>query len=177
MATPVEVLITKMREVGFFDVLIFVIALAMFYAILKKFKILGESEIINAAVAAAMAFLIFGYPVIVGFSLVMPLTAFFTHTMVWILTFVIGFMLASFFYPDLPKFLAEHFTSRSWLFISIVIGILIAILSGLAGILISTPYQEGAVSTPLGVTTMIGGVLVFVLVLIIAGSVISGGSK
>jgi hypothetical protein len=177
MATPVEILVKKMMEVGFFDVLIFVIALAIFYAVLKKFKVLGESEIINGAVAACMAFLIFGYPVIVGFSLVMPLTAFFTHSMVWILTFVIGLMLASFFYPDLPKFLGEHFTSRSWLFISIVIGIVIALLSGLAGVLISTPVQEGAASTPLSVTTMIGGVLVFVLVLIVAGSVISGSSK
>jgi hypothetical protein len=177
MASPIEEIIRKMLEVGFFDIIIFVISAAIFYAILKKFKLLGESPLINGAIAAGIAFLIFGYPVIVGFSLTLPLTTFFAHSFVWILTFFMAFMLASFFYPDLPKFLAEKFTSRSMISIAIVIGIVIALLSGLAGVLLQSPAKPGTPQTPLNVTTTIGAVLLFVIILIVAGSMATGGVK
>lgn len=172
MANVFETVVQKLIEVGFYDLLIFIISLTIFYAILRKVKILGESPIVNAALAFSIAFLIFGYPVIVGFSLTLPLVTFFTQSFVWILVFFIGFLIASFFYPDLPKFLAEKFTSRSMISIAIVIGLVSVIISGLIGVLWATPPGEGGIQIPLDTTIIAAGVIIFVILLIVAASVV-----
>lgn len=163
--------ITKLMEVGFYDLLIFVIAITLFYAMLRKVKLFGESPAVNAALAFAISFMVFGFPVIVGFSLTLPLITFFTHSFVWILMFFMGFLIASFFYPDLPKFLAEKFTSRSTLNIGIAIGISAAIISGLIAVFWATP--SGSVGSQIQMDTVItaAGVVIFIILLIIAGSV------
>lgn len=165
------IVINKLLEVGFYDLLIFILSLALFYALLRKVKILGESPLVNAVVAFSIAFLIFGFPVIVGFSLTLPLVTFFTHSFVWILVFFIGFIIASFFYPDLPKFLAEKFTSRSMLSIAIAVGITSVIISGLINVFWATPPREGIIQYPLDTTIIAAGVIIFCVLLIIAGSI------
>ena len=174
MTNIFETVVQKLLEVGFYDLLIFVISLTLFYAILRKVKILGESPIVNAALAFSIAFLIFGYPVIVGFSLTLPLVTFFTQSFVWILIFFIGFLIASFFYPDLPKFLAEKFTSRSMISIAITIGVASVIISGLIGVLWATPPGEGAVQIPFDTVITAAGVIIFVILLIVAASIAKG---
>jgi len=171
MASPIEIVINKLLEVGFYDVLLFALSLAIFYAILKKVKILGESPAVNAVVAAAIAFMIFGFPVMVGFSLTLPLATFFTHSFVWILMFFLGFIIASFFYPDLPKFLAEKFTSRSVISIGIAIGISVAVLSGLVSVFWARPAgQPGGIQIPTDTVVTAAGVIIFVILLIVAAA-------
>jgi len=173
MENVFEIIIGKLIEVGFYDLLIFIFALTIFYAILRKVKILGESPIVNAVLAFSIAFMVFGFPVIVGFSLTLPLVTFFTHSFVWILMFFFGFLIASFFYPDLPKFLAEKFTSRSMISIGIAIGISAVVISGLIAVFWATPPGEGRIQIPLDVTITAAGVIIFVVLLIVASSVVT----
>ncbi len=174
MANVFETVVQKLIEVGFYDLLIFVISLTIFYAILRKVKILGESPVVNAVLAFSIAFLIFGFPVIVGFSLTLPLVSFFTQSFVWILVFFIGFLIASFFYPDLPKFLAEKFTSRSMISIAITIGFVSVIISGLIGVLWATPPGAGGIQLPFDTVITAAGVIIFIILIIVAASIAKG---
>jgi len=153
------------------DLLIFVFAFTIFWAILKKMKFFEGSPAVVAVLAFSIAFMIFGFPVIVGFSLTLPLVTFFTHSFVWILVFFIGILIASFFYPDLPKFLAEKFTSRSMIFIGIAIGVTVAVVSGMIAVFWATPPGEGRIKLPLDTVYTSVGVVVFIVVLLIASSV------
>ena len=165
-------IVKKMMEVGIYDFLIFAIGLAIFYGILKRIKFF-DSIVINSVLAFAIAFLLFGFPVILNYSLVMPMAKFFMQTFVWILVFFVGMLISSFFYPDLPKFLVEHFSSRSMLSVGIAAGIFIAILSGMTSFLWMEPSVELFPRSLIPGENMViaGGVIIFVVMLIIAGSV------
>jgi hypothetical protein len=169
MVNVFEELITKLLEVGFYDFLIFMIALAMFYSLLKKVK-LFESQIVTSVMAFCIAFLIFGYPVLLNFSLVIPMVRFFTQSFLFILVFFVATLIATFFYPDLPKFLTESFTSRGTFTVMIAIGITLAILSGgISLIWISGPATGP--TAPAEISTVASGTIVFVILLIVAGSI------
>ena len=173
MENVFELVVNRLLEVGFYDLLIFVVALALFYGILKKTKLFEGVRLVNEILAFCIAFLIFGFPIILNYSLILPIATFFTHSFLWILIFFVGMLVASFFYPDLPKFLVEKFTSRSMLSIGIAIGLATAIISGLVAILWATPSQEVATQPkpPLQTTIVAAGVIIFVLLIIIAGSI------
>ena len=171
MENVFEIVIRKALEVGFYDLLIFVFALTLFYALLKKFKILGESPTINAIIAFVMAFFIFGYPVLVGYSLTMPLTKFFASSMLYILLFFMGILISSFFYPDLPKFLTKTFTSRTFIWIAGFLVLLAIITSGLLNVLWESASVEGNVQSPPDVSFIVAGIIVFLLVVLIASTV------
>lgn len=172
-----ETAVSKLVDLGFYNFLIFVFALTIFYAILRRSKILGESPLINGVISFAVAFMVFGYPVIIGYSLVTPFVTMFTQTTVFILVFVIAFLIASFFYPDMPKFLTESFKTRGMLMNAIAIGIAIAILSGAVTVLWNVPKgNEGLPSAPAEVSIMSGAVIVLIIILIIASSVVPSKS-
>jgi len=172
-----EVAVSKMVEIGMYNLVIFVLTLAIFYAILKRSKVLGESTLINGVISFAVAFLMFGYPVIIGYSLVTPFVSMFTQTTVFIMVFIIAFLIASLFYPDMPKFLTESFKSRGMLMNAIGIGIGIAIMSGAVSILWNVPKgNEGIPGAPAEVSIMAGAVIVFILILLVASSVVSSKS-
>lgn len=174
MENVFEILIKKLLDVGFYDLLIFIIALAIFYAILKKVKVMGDAPVLNAALAFCIAFLVFGFPVIVGYSLTAPFVKFFTHSFVWILIFFVGMLVASFFYPDLPKFLAEKFTSRTILNIGIVLGIVTLLLSGMINVIFATePSESGGIAISTDVVAIIAGMIIFIVLLIVAGTVVT----
>ena len=167
--------INKLLATGFYDLLLFVFSLALFYALLKKSKILGESNVVNGLIAFVGAFLVFGYPVLVGISLTLPLTAFFTQAIVWILIVVMGLILASLFYPDLPKMLAEQFTKRTTLYAMIAIGISILVTSTLVSTLWQGTGQAptegpGIPSAPKDVTLIATGVIIFIVLILIGAS-------
>jgi len=171
MVNVFEIVIKKSLELGFYDLLIFIFALTLFYALLKKFKILGESPTINAIIAFIMAFFIFGYPVLVGYSLTMPLTKFFTSSMLYILLFFMGILISSFFYPDLPKFLSKTFTSRTFMWIAGFFVILSIVMSGLLNVLWESAAVEGGVQVSSDLSFIAAGIIVFLLVVLIAASV------
>jgi uncharacterized membrane protein YjfL (UPF0719 family) len=177
MENVFEVVVSKMVEIGMYNLVIFVLALTIFYAILKRSKVLGESPLINGVISFAVAFLVFGYPVIIGYSLVTPFVSMFTQTTVFIMVFLIAFLIASLFYPDMPKFLTESFKSRGMLMNAIAIGVGIAILSGAVSILWNVPKgNEGLPAAPTEISIMAGAVIVLILILLVASSVVSSKS-
>jgi len=170
--TPI---IQQLDRLGFFNFFFpWLIAVAVMYAILKKSKILGESVIINGIVSLAVAFLILGFPVLSGISWGSAWSTFFAQSMIFILIFAIGFIMASLFYPDLPKMLIEQFTRRTTLWVMLGLGIALFITSGLVGTLwfgTTKPPEPGAPTVPSDVITILTGVILLVVILLIASSV------
>ncbi|MDI6807289.1 MAG: hypothetical protein QMD14_05840 [Candidatus Aenigmarchaeota archaeon] len=169
MVSPIEEAIGRMIEVGFFDVLAFVLFLAIFYAIFRKSGILGASPIINGAIALVLSFFIFLYPFLTGFSLIKNLAIFFTQASVWILMFLIIFLLASFFYPNLPQILTSVFKGPAALYVIIGIGIVLIITSGLISVM-----WKGVVAEPRDIIILTVGIIIFIVLIMIASRVVAG---
>jgi cytochrome b subunit of formate dehydrogenase len=176
---PFELIIKKMIDLGFYDFLFpFIIASAIFYALLKKSKVMGESVVINATLALSIALLIFGFPILAGLSLATPLSSFFTQATTWILIFFIAVLMASFFYPDITKVLLEQFTRRTALFVMIAIGIALFITSGLVTTFtfgLAGPPKPGAPPTPpLDVILIASSLIIFIVVILVAAALLRG---
>ncbi|MEM5882755.1 MAG: hypothetical protein QXQ77_00745 [Candidatus Aenigmatarchaeota archaeon] len=175
MADLFTPIVEQMDKLGFFNFFFpWLVTLAIMYAILKKSKILGESALINGVVAMSIAFLVFAFPVLSGFSLATPLSLLFTQTTSILLFFFVGFLLASLFYPNLTQFLIQQFTRRSALMAMIALGLALFITSGLIGILWSQatkPPQPGTPALPQDVIYLTVGIILFVVVLMMASYV------
>ena len=69
MVSLFEEMVQRLIDLGFYDFFLpFILSTAIFYALLKKSKIISDSPLVNATLALSIAFLIFGYPVIAGIS-------------------------------------------------------------------------------------------------------------
>jgi predicted cobalt transporter CbtA len=173
--TPV---IQKLAGYGFLNFLIFIVTFAIFFALIKKSKIFGESQPINLVVSFSAAFLIFSFPVLMGINLATPLSTFFTQGFVILLFFIFGMIAASVFYPDLPGMLAKEFTRRTTFWSMVAIGVALFVTSGLIDVFTSMqtkPSTTGAPKPPVDVVTIIAGLIIFVVVLMIASSAAKGG--
>ncbi len=173
MTTPFDAVVQTMINLGFYNFIFpFIITAAILYALLRKSKVLGESVVINAVLALSVAFMIFGYPVIVGVSLATPLATFFTQATVFIIIVFVGFMLASLFYPNLGTFLTERIKSRSILFLMVVLAIALFVTSGLITVFVGNlgkPAAPGsAPTTPTDVILIAAGLIIFIVLLIVA---------
>jgi len=175
-------IVNKLLGMGIINAMLLFLFAAIIYALLTKSKIFGESPIINGVIAFIAAFLIFIFPFITGVSLVNPLSIFFTQSIVILVFLMVGFLAASFFYPNMPKFLAEQFTHRSTLMVMIGLAIGLFILSGLITTFLSafstTPSGDtsGGGSTtklPTDVLIIAAGLIVFIIILLVASSVVT----
>jgi len=175
MSDVFTLLISKLVGLGFFNLLIFLLALALIYALLKQRKVFGDNPIINGIVAFSIAFFIFAYPVISGISLVVPITTFFSQAFVFILLFFIGLLIASFFYPDFSTTLSQFFRSRNVLFAMIALSLALFATSGLVGIIYSATFgPPGKPAAPPQNVLLIAGLIIATVVLLIAGSIRRG---
>lgn len=168
-----EPVATKILELGILDFFVFIIVAAVFYALLKKSKILGGSPVVDGAVAISIAFFVFLYRWITGFGLVNPFSMLFTQATAILLLFVFGFLAASMFYPDMIKWLPQTFAkSRSMLIIMIVIGLTLVITSGLIAVFWTTPpTQPGAAGPQANIILIAAGLIIFVVIVIVASAV------
>lgn len=174
MVSPVETVITRLVSIGFYDFLLFLLALPILFAMLKKTKILGESPLINGIVAFVGAFLIFSFPIITGVSLTFSMTNMFMQLMMFVLVVFFGVIIASFFYPDLMGTFAKKFTSRSTFFVAVIAALVIAILSGFLPAVITAVQGPKAPAGPVlspDITNFAGALIIFIVVLIIASAV------
>jgi len=175
MSDVFSIVISKLVEVGFFNLLIFLLALALIYAILRQRKIFGENPLINGIIAFSIAFFVFAYPIITGISLVLPVTTFFSQAFVFILIFFIGFLIASLFYPDFTSILSHFLKSRNVLFAMIALSLALLVTSGLVGVIYSAiSGPQGKPSAPPENVLLIAGLMIAVVVLLIAGSIRRG---
>ena len=110
MVNIFQIAAERLVDVGFYNFLLpFILFTTVLYAVLKKTGILGDSIIIHGIISVSVGLLVFGVPVILGSSLVQPLTAFLTQAVIAILVFVVGLLVASFFYPNIMEKLPEIF--------------------------------------------------------------------
>jgi len=172
-------IVTKLVGLGFFNLLTFILAMALVYALLKQRKIFGDNAFINATIAFSIAFFIFAYPIITGISLITPITTFLSQAFVFILVFFVGFLVASIFYPEFPKVLGEFFKSRNVLFSMIALSLALFVTSGLVSVIYTSSQLSsqagGQPSPPRENALLIAGLIIAVVVLLIAGSIRSGG--
>lgn len=164
-------------EIGFGNVIVFILITAIFYAILRKIKLLGESEMINAVIAIIAAFLVgFWIPIYTGFSFVSSMAAFFAQSTAFLLFIIISFLLASFFYPDMVGMLTSQFQKRTTLYIMMALGLSLLIMSTLVSSFWSVfPPAKPGTSPPTDILVVTAAIIVFIVVLLIASSVGRGG--
>ena len=170
-------IVSKLLGMGLLNAMLLFLFAAIVYAILRKSKIFGDSEIINGVIAFIVAFFIFIFPFITGVSLVNPLSVFFTQSIVILIFLIMGFIAASLFYPDMPSVLAKSFTSRGTLMVMIGLALGLFVTSGLVTTLLAaftTPAGKGngVQSGPPSDILIIGaGIILFIIVLLVASSV------
>lgn len=180
--TPFEVVVEKLISLGFYDFFFpFMIASVIIYALLRKSKVLGESNALNAVVALSIGMLIFGFPVLTGLTFGTQLSTFFVQATVWILILVIAVVIASVFYPDIIKVLLDQFKSRNFLYYMLAIGITIFITSGLLTVFtnVSNPTITGkepeTPGPPNDIVIIVAALIIFMILIIIAASVFRHG--
>lgn len=110
MANIFQIAVERLVDVGVYNFLLpFILFTTVLYAVLRKTQILGESTVIHGIVSVAAGLFVFGAPVIVGADLSGGLTAFLTQGAIGVLVIIIGFLIASFFVPNLNEKLPEIF--------------------------------------------------------------------
>ncbi len=180
MANFFELVVQKLSELGFYNFFFpFVLSAVLFYALLRRSKLFGEmreGQILAAIVSLSVAFLIFGYPVLVGFTFGTELSAFFTQLSIIGLLFILALIFASMFYPDFPKMLTEKLASPSKVYMFIGIAFLLLITSGLVGVFTQGTDQESP-QAPRDIILIIAGLIIFVIVIMIAAASMGGGEK
>ena len=112
MVSPLENVILKLNQLGFFAFLPFLLTAAIFYGLLRRSKIFGEPEknvAVNGTVAIVAAFMVWAYPILAGTSVEeyqKLYSTFFFRGTVASLIFIFGIMIASMVLP-------ESFTEKS----------------------------------------------------------------
>ncbi len=180
MANFFELVVQKLSELGFYDFFFpFVLSSVLFYALLRRSKLFGEmreGQILAAIVSLSVAFLIFGYPVLVGFTFGTELSAFFTQLSIIGLLFILALIFASMFYPDFPKMLTEKLASPNKVYLFIGIAFLLLVTSGLVGVFTQTIDGERPQS-PMDVILIIAGLIIFVIIIMIASMAVGEEKK
>ena len=160
---------------SFGSIIIFVFIFTIFYAMLRKSKMLGESALMNGAASFIVAFMVTWFSVSF-MSLTEPLSVFFAQGTALLMFVIFGIVAASLFYPDLPKVLGE-FRSRSMLWIMIIFGILLFVTSGLISVFwaqAQQPPKPGEIRPATDVIVVSAAILIFAVVLTVASA--AGGS-
>lgn len=180
--TPFEVVVSKLISLGFYDFFFpFIIITVIIYALLRKSKVLGESNVINAVVALSIGLLVLGFPVITGVAFGGQLSTFFVQSTVWILILVVAVITASAFYPDIMKVLLEQFKSRNFLYYMLALGVGIFVTSGLLTVFISpgnpvvTGKEPEVPGPPSDIVIIVAALIIFMVLILIAASVFRHG--
>jgi len=165
----------NLQSMGFFEILLFLLFSVIFFALLAKSKVLGQSAAVNGFVALAISFLIFIYPSFTGFSLVEPLSRFFTQISTVAILLVFALVLSSVFYPDMSKMMVEQFTKPGVLYILIILALVLLVTSRTLW-----TFWAGFKIAPTGGSSdmiiLIAALLIFIVIIYLAASV-GGGKK
>lgn len=182
--TIFQTVIEKLVDLGFYDFFFpFIITSVIVYALLRKSKVLGESNAINGVVALSIGFLIFGFPVLTGLTFGTQLSTFFVQATAWILVLVIAAVIAAVFYPNFGRMLTDQFKNRNFLYIMLAMAISIFVLSGLITVFIDignpalTGQEPETPTPPADIVIIIAALIIFMVLIIIAAAIFrhSGG--
>jgi hypothetical protein len=181
MVSPFEIVILRLKDLGFFTFLLpFILVAAILYGLLRKSQIFGPPEkniAVNAVVALVASFMVWAAPVIAGINIEQELSRFFVQSMSATLALMVAILLVGMFLPpDLPKMFGEKFGGKNaGVFIAgaIVVGIAILVTSGLTTVFFPS---GGFAGIPEDVLMMVG-VLAMLLIGIILIVWLGGGRK
>jgi len=183
MANPFDFVIIRLNELGFFQLLLFVLTSAVFYGLLRKSQLFGESDkniVVNGVVALVAAFMVWSAPTILGIDIQTATTTFFVQGVSASLVVMLALMITGMFAPQgLGKVFQENLKGK-FLAAVLVVGIIVALAiffaSGVSNLFFpSTTFGEG-LSTDT-ITIIVIGVLMIVSVLVIVGVGAVGGGK
>lgn len=179
-----EVVVQKLVSLGFYDFFFpFLITSVILYALLRKSKVLGESNVLNAVVALSIGMLVFGFPALTGVVFGTQLSTFFVQVTVFLVILVAAVVMASVFYPDIMKMAGEQFKNRNFLYQMLALGIAIFVISGLFTVFTSlgnpaiTGKEPETPGPPGDIVIIVAALIIFMIIIIIAASVFrhSGG--
>lgn len=182
MASPFEIVIGRLRDIGAFEFLFpFMLTAAIFYGLLRRSQVFGLPErnvAVNGIVALVAAFMVWAYPVLIGVSIEKQLSQFFFSGVVVILTMMVGLIISGMFLKkSLGEVIEEKFKGN--MFISfLIVGGLLSVGIVLSSGLVNAFFPQ----------TIVGGlsedvILTIVVVVLLAVTVIgiaslgAGGSK
>lgn len=142
MASPFELVIGRLRDIGAFQFLFpFLLTAAIFYGLLRRSQVFGPPErnvAVNATVALVAAFMVWAYPVLIGVNIEKQLSQFFFSGVVVLLTVMVGLLVSGmFFKKSLGEVIEEKFKGNMFVSLLIFGGLLtigIVISSGLLDI-------------------------------------------
>jgi FtsH-binding integral membrane protein len=171
MVDPFATTIIKLKDMGFFHLLLYMLASAVFYGLLRKTQIFGPPEknvAVNATVALVAAFMVLAVPVLRGIDIIGQFEMFFLQSLSALFVIVVGVMAAGVIFPqDLPKHLSEKLGKggywATFLVGGILVGLIIFITSGMTNIFFPEGGAFGAIPQDLLVT--VGVVITMMIVL------------
>ncbi len=181
MANIFESVAQGLGDLGFYNFFFpFVLTAVLIYALLRKSKYFSEAkegQILAAVVSLSVAFLVFGYPILIGSTFGTQLSAFFTQLTIVGLIFILALIFASMFYPDFPKALSEKLASPSKVYMFIGIAIALFVTSGLVGVITSGSGEGEGPSAPRDVILIVAGLIIFMVIIMLASASMSGGEQ
>jgi len=177
MTDPFTYALTRIAEFGVFRFLLpWMFFTAVFYALLKKGKVFGESNLLNGTISLVLSFFIIYFSVASGIDIGPVFSRFVMQVGLFMMLFIFAAIGASILYPDLSAMLKERMTHRSFLFIFVVIILTAFITSGMLWVYIQGAYQAGGPSVQAERTkeiyTVSSGLIIMLVVLIIASWIV-----
>jgi hypothetical protein len=166
---PFATTVIRLKEVGFFHLLLYILSTAVFYGLLRKSQIFGPPErniAVNATVAFVAAFMVLAVPILRGIDIIGQFEMFFVQSLVAILITMAGVMVAGMvFPPDLPghlsKVLGKGGYWAAFLVGGIIVGFIILITSGMTSVF----FPEGVFAIPQDLLITIGAILSLIIAL------------
>jgi hypothetical protein len=183
MANPFDFVIQRLNQLGFFQLLLFMLTSAVFYGLLRKSKLFGEPDkniIVNGVVALVAAFMVWSAPTLLGIDIVTATTTFFVQGISATIVVMIALMITGMFAPEgLGKVLQENLKGKflaAVLVVGIIVGIGIFFASGISNLFFPASVFGSGLSTDT-ITIIVIGILMVISVLVIVGIGGGGGSK
>lgn len=167
---PFASTIIRLKDMGFFHLLLYMLSTAVFYGLLRKSQIFGPPEknvTVNATVAFVAAFMVLAVPILRGINIVDQFEIFFVQSLSAMLVLMVGVMLAGMvFPPDLPGELAKKFGAGHWaIFLvgGIIVGVFILVTSGMTSIFFPSGGVPGFPSISEEMIITIGTIVAFIV--------------
>lgn len=183
MANPFDFVIVRLNQLGFFQLLLFVLTSAVFYGLLRKAKLFGEpgqNIVVNGVVSLVAAFMVWSAPTILGIDIQTATTTFFVQGISATLVVMVSLMITGMFAPEgLGKVLQENLKGKfltAVLVVGLIVGLGIFFASGVSNMFFPSGSLTSGLNTDT-ITVIIIGVLMVVSVLVIVGIGGASGGK
>jgi hypothetical protein len=179
---PFATTIIKLKEIGFFHLLLYILSSAVFYGLLRKTQIFGPPDrnvVVNATVAFVASFMVLAVPIIRGIDIVGQFEMFFVQSVSALLVMMVGVMFVGMISPPdlsghLAKVLGKGGYWAMFLVAGIIVGVIILITSGMTNIFFP---EGGTLSIPQDLLITIGTIIVLAVTLILITFFVSKGEK